>query len=205
MKQLTYIDKTHQVMKLITFSVLLLSFLFSGFVYFKTEQRSAEERKKIYILDNGNVLKLAHSDNIKNNLPAEIKSHISDFIRLFYTFEPDPKDIKETIEAALYLADNSARALHYNREEERYYHKIVDGSISTRVKVDEIKITNKQEPYICEITYRYKIIRATKEVMNKYVAKCQIRSTKRTDNNPHGLMIERFTTKKPELIYERKR
>lgn len=205
MNTINYIDKTHQTMKLITIISVVLCFVFCGYVYFSSMIQIDQERQKIYILDNGNVLKLAHSDNIKNNLPAEIKSHVSDFVRLFNTFEADPVDIKETINAALQLADNSARAIHYKREEKRYYHEIVDGSISTRVKIDSIQILSQQEPYVCRVKYRFKIIRPTKEVMKSYTANCQVRSVKRTNQNPHGLLIERYNIEKPELIYERER
>ncbi len=152
-----------------------------------------ESRNKVYLLNQGNALDLVRSRNEKDNIVAEIKSHIGMFHEFFYNLDPDPIDIKTRINKSLFLIDESGALIHSKREEILYYHKLVDGSISSRVYIDSIIPTlSSDNVYHCKIIARQKLIRSSKTTEKHIDAECSIRNVARTDNNPHGFLIQQY-------------
>lgn len=119
MEVLRNIDKTINVAKFLTIFVLLASFIFAGFIYYDSTLKIEESKNKIYVLNNGNILELTKSRNTENNIEAEIKNHISMFHEFFFNIDPDPIDIKNRINKALQLIDESGKLLESDRVENR--------------------------------------------------------------------------------------
>lgn len=159
-------------------------------------------RDKVYLLSQGDALELVRSRNGVDNITAEIKNHITMFHQFFYDLDPDPIDIKSRINKSLYLIDETGKQIHFKREEALYYHQLVDGSISTRVYIDSIKPILQNNIYHCIIYARLKYIRSSKVTEKRINSECIIRNVARTDNNPHGFMIEQYRLTNNSTIYE---
>tara|TARA_B100000953_G_scaffold292755_1_gene280380 strand:+ start:499 stop:1128 length:630 start_codon:yes stop_codon:yes gene_type:complete len=187
------IDSAWKLSRMISIVVVVFSFLFSASVYFYSMNMIKSEREKVYVLDNGASLKLALKSNMKENRPAEIRNHVTTFQRLFFTLDPDPKQIKENISSAMFLIDNSGLKYEEIRQDKRYYEDIVAGNISTDIQVDSIKVDVSVYPYVCYWYGKERRIRPSKVVINNLFTRCQLRDVSRTDNNPHGLIMERYT------------
>ena len=193
MKILQNIDTSLKSMRIISLAVIVFSLLFCGFIYIKSMAQVDESRNKVYLLSNGDALELVRSRSGKDNITAEIKNHITMFHQFFYDLDPDPVDIKTRIGKALYLIDDSGKQIHSKREEALYYHQLIDGSISTRVFIDSIGLSlDQNNKYQCKIYAWQKFTRSSGVTEKRIDAECSIRNVARTDNNPHGFMIEQY-------------
>lgn len=193
MKIIQNIDTSLKTMRTIMFIVILFAFLFCSYIYFYSMKQIDESRNKVYLLSQGNALELVRSRNGKDNIVAEIKSHITMFHEFFYNLDPDPVDIKTRINKALYLIDESGTQIHSKREEVLYYHKLIDGNISSRVYIDSIiPVLDSDNVYHCKIIARQKLIRTSNTTEKHIDGECTIRNVARTDNNPHGFLIEGY-------------
>lgn len=202
MKVLQNIDTSLKSMRIIMLGVIVLSFLFSSYIYYQSITLVEESRNKVYLLNQGDALELVRSRNGNDNIVAEIKNHITMFHQFFYNLDPDPVDIKARIDKALYLIDESGKQIHFKREEALYYHQLVDGSISTRVYIDSIIPRMENNNYYCKIFARLKYIRSSK-ISEKHIdSECRIRNAARTDNNPHGFIIEQYRLTNNTTVYE---
>lgn len=205
MEYLKNLNSAFKLVKILSLSIVLMCFVFVLAFYYMSEKKVNESREKVYVLSSGSVLDFALSKNMEVNRPAEIKNHLETFNRLFFEFDPDPKDILERIDKALVLIDNSGSLMHSNRRESLYYHRIVEGSISSRIQVDSIKVDISSYPYRAQFFGKQKLIRPSNVILKNLIASCNLRNTKRTDDNPHGLFIENFQLINNETIDEKSR
>jgi conjugative transposon TraK protein len=192
MKLIQNIDTSLKTMRLIMLFVVVLSFLFSLYMYIDSQNRITEGRNKVYLLSQGNALELTRSRDGKDNITAEIKNHIRMWHEFFYNIDPDPVDIKSRISKSSFLIDDSGKLIDSKRNETNFYSQLVSGNISTRVYIDSIIPKLEGNNYSCKIIARLKYIRSSKITEKHLDAICNIRNVARTDNNPHGFLIENY-------------
>ncbi len=192
-KQIKNIDTAFRHVRSFTLLVVTGSILFCGFTLYKSYQLVASVQSKIYILANGKALE-AYSSERKDNIPVEARDHVKTFHQYFFTLDPDEKVIKSNITKALYLADASAKRAYDNLKENGYYTNIISGNISQQIKVDSIQVDINQYPYYFRCYATQSIIRTTSIVSRSLVTEGYLRNVSRSDNNPHGFLIERWTT-----------
>lgn len=200
MEKLRYIDKIAKQLRLTALVIVVLAIGFAVYKEFSSNQLVRESANRIYVLDNGNSLELALSQDADVNQSAEVKNHLRMFHNFFFNLDPDPEDIEKSIKKALYLGDNSVRQIYFNRKENLFYDKLVDGATSTRVEIDSIQLDLSSEPYRAMIHAKQELIRPFAVVEKNLISTCNIRKVKRTDNNPHGLFIERYQILNTETL-----
>lgn len=205
MEELRNLNTAYKTTRLTVIIIIILSFIFSTGIYFLSRNDINKSREKIYVLTNGDILQFALSKNMEENRPAEIKNHLLKFHKLFFEFDPDPNNLKNEIDQALVLIDNSGQQMHSNRKEALYYHKIIEGSISSRVKIDSMKVDVSSYPFKSIVYAKQKLIRPSNMILKNLVATCQLRNVKRTDDNPHGLFIENYKLINNKTIDEKSR
>jgi len=112
----------------------------------------------------------------------------------FFTLDPDDKVIDGNIAKALYLADASAKRQYLDLKESGYYSNIIAGNISQEIQVDSVAINVNEYPYYFRCYATQKIIRSTITVFRNLVTEGYLRNVSRSDNNPHGFLIEKWNT-----------
>ena len=127
------------------------------------------------------------------NLAAEAKAHIIDFHERLFTLDPDEKFIADGIKQALYLADASAKRVYENLKESGYYAAVVSSNISQRVEVDSVQLDMGTYPFHFRFFGREKITRLTSITTRDLITEGWLREVSRSDNDPHGLLIERWS------------
>ncbi len=192
-KEIKNIDSSFRHLKVFTFLVVAGCFLLCGFVLYKSYELSARVQDKIYILADGQAME-AFASKRKENLLVEAKSHISLFHTYFFTLDPDEKVIEKNITRALYMADGSAKRQYDNLKETGYYSNIIAGNISQQISIDSITVNTKSEPYSFHCYGTEKIIRPNSIVTRNLITQGYLRNVSRSDNNPHGFLIERWKT-----------
>ncbi len=187
------IETAFQHVRMFTAVIIAGCFLLCGFVLFKSYQLAAITQSKIYVLANGKALEAVAADR-KDNIPVEARDHVKMFHQYFFTLDPDEKVIKTNLTKALYLADESAKRQYEDLKENGYYNNIIGGNISQRIDVDSIQVDVNVYPYPFRCWATQKIIRATSTVYRSLLTEGNLRNVSRSDNNPHGFLIEHWNT-----------
>ena len=192
-QQFRNIDTAFKYVRSFCLLIVLGSFGLSCFAIYKTFQVMEQSKEKMYILANGKILEATASER-KDNIPVEARDHIKTFHQHFFTLDPDDKVIQTNTTKALYLADASAKRAYDNFKENGYYAQIISGNISQTITVDSIQLNINQYPYYWRCYATEKIIRSTSTVTRDLITEGYLRSISRSDNNPHGFLIERWNT-----------
>lgn len=192
-KQMKNIDSAFRLIRSFTMLVIIGCFILCSFTLYKSFRLVSEIQGKVYILANGKALEAFASDR-KDNIPVEARDHVKNFHHLFFTLDPDDKVIQANITKALYLADASAKREYDNLKENGYYSNIISGNISQQIKVDSVSIDINKYPYHFRCYATLSIIRATSIVSRSLITEGFLRNVSRSDNNPHGFLIERWAT-----------
>lgn len=192
-QQLKNIDSAFKHIRVFSIALICCCASVCCYTVYKSYQLIEETQQRIYILSNGKALE-AWSAERKDNIPVEAKDHVRMFHYQFFTLDPDEKVIQGNITKALYLADASAKRQYDNLKENRYYSNIISGNISQQIMIDSIKIDVNQYPFYFKCFARQKLIRTTSIVTRLLVTEGNLRNVSRSDNNPHGFLIENWST-----------
>lgn len=152
-----------------------------------------KQREKIYVLDNGKSLMLALSQDMAQNRPVEAKDHVKRFHELFFTLSPDDNAIKNNINRALYLADKSAYDYYKDMTENKYYDRMIKFNMNQNIKIDSLICNFDVYPYTVKTYCVQTIMRNSNITKRNLISSCLLINSQRSDNNPHGFLIENFT------------
>lgn len=192
-QQLKNIDTAFKYIRLFSIALIAGCISLSCYAIYKCFAIVRETQARIYILANGKAIE-AFSAERKDNIPVEARDHVRMFHYYFFTLHPDDKVIQANITKALYLADATAKKQYDNLRENSYYANIISGNVSQEIKIDSIRIDTDQYPFYFKCNAIQKIIRATTIVTRSLVTEGYLRNVQRSDNNPHGFLIERWNT-----------
>jgi conjugative transposon TraK protein len=187
------IETAFQQIRVFCILIIICAFIFSGYIAYFYTAKISEAQAKIYLLASGKALEAFASDR-RDNIPVEARDHIKTFHLDFFTLDPDERVIQTNITKALYLADGSAKRLYDNLKESGYYANIISGNISQEITVDSISLDTRTYPFYFRCFASQKIIRTTSIVTRDLITEGWLRNTSRSDNNPHGFLIERWNT-----------
>ncbi len=192
-RQMKNIDTAFKYVRGFTLLIILASTGLCCYSLYKSFQLVTNIQDKIYILANGKALE-AYAAERKDNIPVEARDHVKTFHHFFFTLDPDEKVIQSNITKALYLADLSAKRQYDNLKESGYYINIISGNVSQTINVDSVVVDVNQSPYYFRCYATQRIIRTTSVVARSLVTTGYLRNVSRSDNNPHGFLIERWRT-----------
>jgi conjugative transposon TraK protein len=187
------IDTTFKQVRLFSLTTIAAFFFFTVFISYKSYRLVTEAQSRVYILANGKALE-AYSADRKDNIPVEARDHVKMFHQYFFTMDPDEKVIQSNIVKALYLADGSAKQQYDNLKENGYYSNLISGNVSQEIQNDSIRINTDSYPYYFLYKGQQRIIRPTTIVTRSLITEGYLRNVSRSDNNPHGFLIEKWRT-----------
>ncbi len=192
-KKMKNIDTAFRHIRSFTLLVIIGCILICCFALYKSFSLVLQMQSKIYILANGKALE-AYASERKDNIPVEARDHITTFHKLFFTLDPDDKAIAANITKALYLADGSAKRAYDDLKENGYYAGLISGNVNQTIVVDSVAADINEYPYKFRCYARQSIIRPTSITTRSLVTEGALRNVSRSDNNPHGFLIERWST-----------
>lgn len=192
-RQTKNIDAAFRQMRVFSLMVIILCAGVTAFSLYLSGQSQMTAANRIYILANGKVLD-AFAAERKENTPVEARDHVKMFHLYFFTLDPDDKVIQSNITKALYLADRSAKEQYDNLKENSYYSNIISGNISQSIEMDSIRLDLDQYPYYFRYYGKQKIVRPVSIITRSLVTEGYLRNVSRSDNNPHGFLVEKWKT-----------
>ena len=175
-KSLTNIETSFRHLRLFGIVYLGVCTLLVGFSVWKAYSFAEAQRQKIYVLDEGKSLMLALSQDLEQNRPVEAREHVRRFHELFYSLAPDKDAIESNIQRAMFLSDRSAYTHYVDLAEQGYYNRVISGNVNQRIKVDSVR---------CDI-------REKSVTERSLVTQGRLLNSTRSDNNPHGFILEAF-------------
>jgi conjugative transposon TraK protein len=192
-RKMKNIDTAFRYVRGFTMLVIAGCVLISGFTIYKSIVLVSQMQQRIYILANGKALE-AYASQRKDNVPVEAKDHVRTFHWHFFTLDPDDKVIKVNVTKALYLADESAKKTYYNLKENGFYSGLISGNISQTIRIDSVMVDINTYPYPFRCYGTQSIVRPTSITTRSLITEGTLRNVSRSDNNPHGFLIERWST-----------
>lgn len=204
-RKMKNIDTAFRHVRVFTLVVIGACTLISTYALHQSAQAVSRIQAKIYILANGKALE-AYAAERKDNVGVEARDHVKTFHHYFFTLDPDDKVIRENIGKALYLADQSAKHTYDNLKENGFYAGLISGNISQTITIDSVQIDVETYPYRFRCYGMQHIVRPMSLTTRSLVTGGELRSISRSDNNPHGFLIERWhTIENKELKTENRR
>lgn len=191
-KSLKNIETSFKQIRIIAIVFVVLCAGITGYSVWSSYAFAEEQRQKIYVLDEGKSLMLALSQDLSQNRPVEAREHVKRFHELFFTLSPDKSAIESNINRALFLVDKSAFKYYQDMQEKGYYNRIISGNINQIIQIDSVACNLDTYPYKTTVYAKQMIIRASNVTERSLVTRCDLRNSVRSDNNPHGFIMERF-------------
>ncbi|WP_297097128.1 conjugative transposon protein TraK [uncultured Draconibacterium sp.] len=181
--------------RFIVYVLVLISFSLIGvssYIFYESVQLVELSKEKIYVLDNGKSLLVALREDISENRDAEARDHVKRFHELFFTLEPDKTYIENNVREALYLADRSAMEQYQAFKENNLYNQVIASDISMTLQTDSIRLDFSAYPYRFTFIGKQKIVRKSNITIRSLKTSGYLRNISRTDNNPHGFLMENW-------------
>lgn len=191
-KSLKNIQHAFALARIYLVLVTVLAVAVGGYAIYASYQFAEAQREKIYVLDQGQSLLMALSHRVADNRMAEAKSHVKRFHEYFFTLSPERDAIESNVQQALFLADNSASEVYMRMKEEGFYERLIASSILCEVQIDSIAIDDSVYPHQVRTYGITSIVRRSNITYRNLETQCSLLHTTRTDNNPHGFLIENW-------------
>ena len=185
------LDTAFRQVRVFSLVVTCCTVALAGFVTYKSYYLAENIQSHIYVLANGKAIEAFASDRAEN-IPVEARDHVRTFHQWFFTLSPDDKAIQATITKSLYLADASARSVYESLKENNYYTSILTGNVSQDITVDSVSVSLEAIPYYFRCWATVRITRPSAITTRSLVTEVYLRSISRSDNNPHGFLIEKW-------------
>lgn len=187
------IDSAFRQVRSFSILMVLLCCIISCYSVYSSYKQMEKIESRIYILADGKAMQAFAGDR-KENIPVEAKDHVKMFHQYFFSLDPDDKVIQANISKALYLADGSAKKVYESLKENNYYTGIISGNISQSINVDSVHVNINEYPFYFRCYSTEKITRLTSITTRSLITEGFLRNVSRSDNNPHGFLIERWNT-----------
>lgn len=203
-KQLQHIDSAFRFIRAFSIFFLAACTAVSGLAVYQSHRQVQAAQERIYVLAGGKALE-ALAAGRRENIPVEARDHVRAFHEYFFTLSPDDKAIEATMARALYLADASAKRAYDNLRESGYLSSLIAANVSQEVTVDSVQVSTRQQPYSFRCFARQRLTRSSSVLTRSLVTAGFLRPVSRSDNNPHGFLIERWVTLENKDLHTKSR
>jgi conjugative transposon TraK protein len=200
MKILRNMESAFSLVRVCFFAVIICNVISVLFAWGYGSWFNAKQNDKIYSLTGEVPVMIALGQNVKENRQAEAKAQLEVFHKLFFSLVPDMGEIKYNMAKAMLMADNSVSDQYTVLEESGYFRQICDAQIRCSYVCDSVKLDLNNYPYHAVVYGRTSIVRQSGTTIRQLVTSCNLRNVLRTDEIPHGFLIEGFTVKYNENI-----
>ena len=158
----------------------------------------------IFVVDKGSAV-MATRDSEDSYRELEAKDHVTRFHELMFNLSPSAESIQRNLDRALVMSDKSAYDYWMDLSERGFYQRLVSANISQEFVADSIKVDMLTYPHSVTTYGKLFLLRESNITAYQFESTCRLVDVERSQNNPHGLMIERFTVTRNENIGTRKR
>ena len=163
------------------------------------------ERDQIFVVDAGGVATAAKASPSGAQKDLEAQDHLVRFHELMFNLSPSSEAIKRNIDRALVMSDRSAYDYWTDMSERGFYQRLVSANISQQIVVDSVRTDLSLYPYEAVTYGKLYLLRESNITAYRFESSCRLVDVERSQNNPHGLMIEKFTVTRNENMGTKRR
>lgn len=168
-------------------------------------QMSKKFGEKAYIITDRGQTALAQgisSSELSGYRLPEVKNHIKKFHRLFWNI--DQFNMQTNTEESLYLIGSTGKELYLSLKAKMHYTRIKTQNLVQNLTIDSMKIDMDISPYKAAVYGKLNIKRTDQEneKTDLFVAYFDLMDVARTDENPHGLLIENYDVTTQAVVEE---
>lgn len=204
-RQLKNIDTAFKHIRLFSAVLIVAYTCICCYCIYYCLERISDAEETIYVIAEGKIIE-ATAASRKDNIPVEARDHIKVFHQYFLSLSPDEKAIEANIRKALYLADESAKHQYNALKEKGFYASVVSGNVSQKITCDSVSLNMHTHPYFFRYYGKQQVIRSSALVTRNMITEGYLRNLgERTDNNPHGFLIEKWITIDNSILSSSKR
>ena len=204
-KYFNTIEASFKRTRLLVISVVVMAVVISLGSLIYAGQFVVKLGSRVYLVDREGGAFTATSSFEGSLVDIESKDHIKRFHELMFNLIPVHDANMRNINSALYMSDRSAYEFFNDQQESGYYTRLEAGNITQYIVIDSIKVNLNSYPY-AERTYgKVFVQRPSNLSAYDFESSGRIVNVGRSEENPHGLMLERFALVRYELIETRSR
>ncbi len=192
MRSLSNIENGVRTLRVALYAVVITNVVTVLFAFVYTRIFVSRQNERIYALEGRTPLMMALGQNVKDNREAEAKAQLEEFHRLFFAINPDTKETQFNMQKALKMSDISVANKYKQLETNGYYRQVEEAGVRIQYRCDSIQIDFTRYPYAAAIYGRTCINRQSGNTIRRLITTCELRNVSRTENMPHGFLIERF-------------
>ena len=158
----------------------------------------------IFVVDKGSAV-MATRDSKDSYRELEAKDHVTRFHELMFNLSPSAESIQRNLDRALVMSDKSAYDYWMDLSERGFYQRLVSANISQEFVTDSVKVDILSYPHSVTTYGKIYMLRESNITAYQFESTCRLIDVERSQTNPHGLMIERFTVTRNDNLGTRKR
>lgn len=198
------IEDNFKTMRVLCIVCIITSGAVSIFTIANSSSILENERNKVYIVDKNGTITATRSDASKTKT-LEIQSTVSRFHELMFNLAPSAVTIEENLEKAYSLSDKSAYNYVQDLTERGFYNRLISANISQQIVVDSIDVNTSSYPYRVKTFSRNYVLRESSISVYIMETSCNAVDIERSTVNPSGILLEKFTVVKNDLISTERR
>lgn len=203
-KHFNSIDTSFRKMKFVTVLALVSAVIIAVGSVATSGWFMEKANGTIYVVDKGSAV-MASRTQEDSHRELEAMDHVSRFHELMFNLSPSAESIQRNLDRALVMSDKSAYDYWMDLSERGFYQRLVSANISQEFVADSIKVDMLTYPHSVTTYGKIFLLRESNITAYQFESTCRLVDVERSQNNPHGLMIERFTVTRNENIGTRKR
>ena len=158
----------------------------------------------IFVVDKGSAV-MATRDSEDSYRELEAKDHVTRFHELMFNLSPSAESIQRNLDRALVMSDKSAYEYWMDLSERGFYQRLISANISQEFVTDSVKVDMLSYPHAVTTYGKLYMLRESNITAYQFESTCRLVDVERSQNNPHGLMIERFVVTRNDNLGTRKR
>ena len=198
------IDSSFRKMKFVTVLALAAAIIISVSSVTVSGWFMEKSNGTIYVVDKGSAV-MASRTHEDSHRELEAMDHVSRFHELMFNLSPSTESIQRNLDRALVMSDRSAYDYWMDLSERGFYQRIVSANISQEFVADSSKVDMLSYPHNVTTYGKLYLLRESNITAYQFESTCRLVDVERSQTNPHGLMIERFSVTRNDNIGTRKR
>lgn len=160
---------------------------------------------QVYVIDTDGMAYSAVVADDEVDRERECRLHVEMFHNLMFRVTPYEPAIKRSVDAALAMCDRSAYNYYSDLSEKGFYQRMVSANIVQDFAVDSVKVNMNTYPYEMRTYAKLYVLRESNITAYEFESTGRLVDVGRSDRNPNGLMLERFTVVRNDKIETRRR
>ena len=192
-KSLKNIETSFRQIRLFGIVFVVMCTLTTGYAVWNSYTFAEAQRQKIYVLGRRQIVDACAFARPDTKPSGRSKGTREAFPRTLFHAVTLIRTLSKAISnGRCSLPTRAHLTITVTSRKKGYYNRIISGNISQTIQIDSVSCNFDVYPYAVATYARQMIIRESSVTERSLVTRCRLLNAVRSDNNPHGFMMESF-------------